>query len=224
MTAGVGHPHGSRLLLGGVAGSRAHGTAHSGSDYDFRGVYLVPTRQIVGLSGYEEHLNLKEPDTQSYELSKFLSLVLSANPTVLEVLWLPEHAHVSGDAAELLKLRSRLLSTKARSTYAGYASQQFKLIGKFASGVEQGAKRSKAIRHCFRILDQGLWLMRTGEVKVRVDDPSRLFELGELGLDELTSIFDELWAELRGCESVLPAQPDVAAAEAYLLEMRHLNW
>jgi uncharacterized protein len=74
-----------------LVGSRAHGLHTEESDYDWRGVFVTPTQDILKLGGTTTQTSWiegKEDDT-SWEIGKFLFMATKCNPTVLEVFKAP---------------------------------------------------------------------------------------------------------------------------------------
>jgi predicted nucleotidyltransferase len=75
-----------------IVGSQAHGLATKDSDFDYRGVFVVPTREILKIGGEDMHhtswIEGKEDDT-SWEIGKFLLMAVKCNPTVLETFLAP---------------------------------------------------------------------------------------------------------------------------------------
>jgi uncharacterized protein len=71
-----------------VVGSRAYGLDDNQSDTDVRGIYLPPAALHWSLAGIREQLD-HATQTCFWELEKFLTLALKANPNVLECLYTP---------------------------------------------------------------------------------------------------------------------------------------
>lgn len=75
-----------------VVGSQAHGLANENSDYDYRGVFVVPTPELVKIGGeavkHTSWIEGKEDDT-SWEIGKFLLMATKCKPTVLETFLAP---------------------------------------------------------------------------------------------------------------------------------------
>jgi predicted nucleotidyltransferase len=172
--AGLGHavnPHGELALLA-QTGSRAYGTDHADSDYDFKGVYVGRLRSVLSLAPPPKTIDLKDPnDVVIYELSHFCKLAASANPTVLEILWSEEH--LAGTLGSLLRQnRKAFLSKRVVQTYGGYALAQQKKA-EAGTGGSRGVehyKREKFHKHTLRLLMAGAHALRTGEVLVKLDD------------------------------------------------------
>jgi len=73
-------------------GSRAHNLHNEDSDYDYRGVYVLPTTEILSI-GYKykgsNWLEGEKEDQTSWEIGHFLHLATKCNPTILEVFKSP---------------------------------------------------------------------------------------------------------------------------------------
>lgn len=111
-----------------IRGSHAYGTNIETSDTDFAGVFIQSVDDILG-NTYKEQVNDDKNDTVVYELRRFLELLGSNNPTVLELLNTPEecvlYKHPIFDM--ILNDRDSFLSKKCANSFGGYAKQQ---IGK----------------------------------------------------------------------------------------------
>lgn len=74
-----------------LVGSRAHGLHTADSDFDWRGVFVTPTTEILKLGGTTTQTSWiegKEDDT-SWEIGKFLFMATKCNPTILEAFKAP---------------------------------------------------------------------------------------------------------------------------------------
>lgn len=69
-----------------MVGSQAHGLATPESDFDYRGVFIYPTSELMQLHPPADQTSWIEghEDDTSFELSKFLLMATKCNPTVLE--------------------------------------------------------------------------------------------------------------------------------------------
>ena len=118
---------GSMSLLIVKRGSQAYGTAIPTSDIDYAGVYIQTLDNIIGY-GYKEQINDDKNDTVFYEIKRFLDLVSTNNPTILELLNTPEdcilYKHPLMD--EILHHRDKFITKKCSNSFAGYAIQQIK--------------------------------------------------------------------------------------------------
>lgn len=113
------------IIFDAVSGSHAYGTATPSSDLDIRGVFILPKEEIFGL-GYIEQVNDQKNDVVYYEVRRFLELVASNNPNILELLNTPEdcirYKHPVFDL--ILKNRDKFITKLCRNSFAGYARQQ----------------------------------------------------------------------------------------------------
>ena len=213
-----------QVLLSGVVGSTAYGLAHAGSDVDRLGVYAVPTVELHGLHRPPaDSLVTTRPDRTLHEAAKFCRLALVGNPTASELLWLPGELYdtVTPLGAELLALRRGFAcADRVRSAYLGYCEQQLRRIK--ARAGEGSPRPAKSARHLVRLTIQGTQLHRTGELPIRLADPDRVRELGDRIAADPT-VGDRLLQQARDDferPSALPAEPDTAAAEAWLHRVR----
>lgn len=227
------------MLLYGVVGSHAHGLSGPGSDVDRLGVFAAPTELLLGLDAAtvgEHSIVTRDPDCAAHELGKFARLALTANPTLLELLWLPRHEVCSEHGAELLTLRDAFLSERhVRNAYAGYAHQQLRRLlgrhrtatdGRAAADVGRDPQRAAKLgRHCLRLLLQGGELLATGRLDVNASAHfDRLFVAGELAVrapDAFREVYLEQRAEFDATVSVLPAEADRHTVDAFVRRVRH---
>ena len=74
-----------------IVGSQAHKLANEKSDYDYRGVFVVPTTEILKLGGVTQQTNWIEgkEDNTSWEIGHFLNMATHCNPTILETFLAP---------------------------------------------------------------------------------------------------------------------------------------
>lgn len=159
-------------------GSRAYGTHHEDSDYDFKGVYMARNERVFSLNPAARTYDINEPhDIVLYELAHFCKLAAAANPTVLEVLWSENRWHTD-EGVYLRGCRGLFLSKRIVKTYGGYAVAQMEKARK-GTGGSRGADhhtRDKFKLHTLRLLDAGLHALQTGEVMVAHPEPDRLRE------------------------------------------------
>ncbi|MEA5460341.1 nucleotidyltransferase domain-containing protein [Arcicella sp. LKC2W] len=109
-----------------IVGSQAYGTNTVGSDTDFKGVYVQETRELVSF-GYKEQIEVSK-DECYYEVRRFLQLLQSANPTMLELLFIPQDCIIEKHPAFdlILKHRDKFLTKKCLHSFGGYAVAQIK--------------------------------------------------------------------------------------------------
>lgn len=220
------------IILEGVTGSTAYGLATENSDVDIKGIYLLPTSEVLSL-GFNPQGTTKDhtdPDWVYHEVGKFMKLVIAGNPTVNELLWLEDYTILTPIGQMLIDNRKLFLSTKAvMNAYSGYAKGQAERLARRTAQGMEGYDSSlknrfaKHTRHCFRLLLQARQLLETGELTVRVsqEDRERLFALGEaVNADSIVDEFIRQDTELKKVVSVLPDQPDYKALNELLFEIR----
>ncbi|HEX8458226.1 MAG TPA: nucleotidyltransferase domain-containing protein [Pyrinomonadaceae bacterium] len=206
-----------------VVGSRAYGLDDEASDTDRRGIYLPPAAMHWSLYGVPEQLENKHTEECYWEIQKFLTLALKANPNVLECLYTPLVEHATPLASELLALRAAFLSRLVYQTYNGYVMSQFKKLEQDLRN--RGEIKWKHAMHLIRLLLQGISVLREGFLPVRVEEqrePLLALRRGEMAWREanewrlaLHREFDAAFAATR-----LPERPDYEAVNAFLIKAR----
>lgn len=116
---------GAKPLLIAIRGSHAYGTALPTSDTDYAGVYIQPMEDILGFK-YKQQINDDKNDVVFYEIRRFLELLKSNNPNILELLNLPEDCIIYKDPIFdiILDNKNSFLTKGCRNSFAGYATQQ----------------------------------------------------------------------------------------------------
>jgi predicted nucleotidyltransferase len=206
-----------------VVGSRAYGLETDASDVDRRGIYLPPAELQWALHGVPEQLENDATQEVYWELEKFLTLALKANPGILECLYSPLVEHADDIAQELLSMRASFLSKLVYQTYNGYVLSQFRKIDQDLR--TRGAIRWKHPMHLIRLLLSGITILRDGHVPIRVDEHrERLLGIrrGEVPWDEVNEWRLRLHRELDDAftHTKLPERPDFARANALLIRAR----
>jgi hypothetical protein len=206
-----------------VVGSRAYGLTGENSDVDRRGVYLPPAELHWSLYGVPEQLEIRQSEECYWEIQKFVSLALKANPNILECLYSPLVETATPVGEELLAMRAGFLSRMVHQTYNGYVMSQFKKLEQDLRTT--GAPKWKHAMHLVRLLISGVTALREGYVPVRVEEHrDRLLSVrrGEMPWDELDAWRLELHRRFdRTLETTrLPERPDYEGANAFLVRAR----
>ncbi len=160
-----------------IVGSQAHGLASPKSDFDYRGVYVMPTSEILKIGAKIENTNWVEgnEDNTSWEIGHFLNMATHCNPTILETFLAPMVSIKSFEIAVIgNELRSLFPyvwnSTDVMNAFIGYGLNQRK---KFFEDKDKRA--SKYAVAYLRTLYQGWELIKTGTFTIRIADT----EIGE---------------------------------------------
>lgn len=108
-----------------IRGSHAYGTNVETSDTDYAGVFIQSLDDILG-NKYTEQINDDNNDTVIYEIRRFLELLGTNNPTVLELLNTPEDCVIYKDPVFdlILNDRDKFITKICAKSFGGYAKQQ----------------------------------------------------------------------------------------------------
>ena len=169
------HPY--PLVFATVSGAHLYGFASPDSDYDLRGVHVLPAREVVGLDPGRETVESTsttdglEVDLVTHDAKKFFALLLRKNGYVLEQLLSPLVVHATPEHEELRALAPGCVTRHHAHHYLGFAETQWGLFDKETS------RRVKPLLYVYRVLLTGIHLMRTGEVEAdlgRLNETARL--------------------------------------------------
>lgn len=119
------------ILFETIAGSRAYGTNLPHSDTDIRGVFILPSDYILTKYGMKhgiDQVNNSTNDITYYELGKFLKLVETNNPNILEILNSPEDCIQFEHPLwkQIIEHKDKFVTKLCRKSFGGYALQQIK--------------------------------------------------------------------------------------------------
>ena len=108
-----------------IRGSHAYGTNIETSDTDYSGIFIQSMDDILG-NKYVEQINDDKNDTVIYEIRRFLELLGTNNPTVLELLNTPEDCVIYKDPIFdlILNDREKFITKICAKSLGGYAKQQ----------------------------------------------------------------------------------------------------
>jgi len=121
-----------------VKGSQAYGTNVETSDIDYGGVYAQRIEDIIG-NNYIPHIVKEAPNTGGnsqdksdkedkayFELQKFLNMLASNNPTVMELLYTPEDCVIYKHPVMnmILSKRDSFITKKCADSFSGFAKAQ----------------------------------------------------------------------------------------------------
>jgi len=118
----------SSVIFRGIVGSRAYGTANAQSDTDTRGIFVVPSMEYVRLVPPPKQVSDAHNDHTYYSLLRFCELMAEANPTTMEMLYLPEDCIITTTPAfeTLVAHRDMFITQRAVASHLGYAVSQMK--------------------------------------------------------------------------------------------------
>jgi predicted nucleotidyltransferase len=171
------------LLFATVSGAHLYGFPSPDSDYDLRGVHILPLPRVVGLDPGPETIEVSEVvdgielDLVTHDAHKFFTLLLKRNGYVLEQLTSPLVVQTTPEYEELCALAPQLVTRHHSHHYLGFAVTQWRLFEK------EQPRRAKPLLYVYRVLLTGIHLMQTGEIEanlVRLNERFRLPYLPEL--------------------------------------------
>lgn len=126
-----------KIIFKAIVGSQAYGTNTATSDVDIKGVYIQDTNDLIRLNqnandtknvtNYKPQVIVNKDETY-FELSRFIELLYNANPTVLEMLYMPEDCILIKEPEFdlIVEQREQFLSSKCFASFANYAIAQVK--------------------------------------------------------------------------------------------------
>lgn len=141
-----------KTIFKGLLGSQAYGTSTPESDYDYKSIHVQPIREILGFD-YQPQIDFTKDDV-SYEVRRYLELAQSANPTVLELMFLESNKTiVTSREFELIRSnRYKFLTKKCQWSFSGYAVDQIKKAkgtDKKMNWEDERKVRKEPIDFCF---------------------------------------------------------------------------
>lgn len=151
-----------------ISGAHLYGFPSPDSDYDLRGVHVLPVREVVGLDTGIETIEISDDrngvqlDLVTHDVKKFFRLLLKKNGYVLEQLYSPLIVHTTPEHDELKEIARGCITRYHSHHYLGFAETEWKLLNK------ESPKRIKPLLYVYRVLLTGIHLMRTGEVEANL--------------------------------------------------------
>lgn len=175
------HPY--PLLFATVSGAHLYGFPSPDSDFDLRGVHLLPLKEIVGIKTGPETIEKSciddglEIDLVTHDAGKFFRLLLKKNGYVLEQVLSPLVLRTTPEHEELVVISKDCITRYHAHHYLGFAETQRRLFEK------ETPPRVKPLLYLYRVLLTGIHLITTGEVEanlVRLNERFRLSYIPEL--------------------------------------------
>ena len=171
------------LVFATVSGAHLYGFPSPDSDFDLRGVHILPAREVLGLDPGQEtieqggiHDDL-EMDIVSHDARKFFALMLKKNGYVLEQLYSPLIVQTSPEHEELKAIGQGCITRHHAHHYFGFGETQWKLFDK------ERPRRVKPLLYTYRVMLTGIHLMRTGRSEANLlvlNDEYKLPQVPEL--------------------------------------------
>ena len=175
LTEVADHPY--PLLFVTISGAHLYGFPSPDSDFDLRGVHVLPVREVVGLDAGRETVESSgvrdglEIDFVTHDAKKFFGLLLRKNGYVLEQLYSPLVVKTTPEHEELRRIAAGCITRHHAHHYLGFAETQWHLFEK------ESPRRVKPLLYVYRVLLTGIHLMRTGQVEANVVTLNQDFKL-----------------------------------------------
>jgi uncharacterized protein len=233
-------------ILRGIVGSTAHGTAIEGQDdRDEMGVCIEPADFVCGLGRFEQYVYRDKPegvrseagdlDLVIYSLRKFCRLAINGNPTVLLLLWLPQHTVNTDAGRRLLNLREAFVSAEAGERFLGYlVSQRRALNGERTKKVsrpelvERYGYDTKFAMHALRLGYQGIEYLTGRRLTVPTPEPYlstlRAVRLGTVAFSEAQRLIEEAEGTLRTLVRNCDFRADRERVTTFLVQEHARHW
>jgi len=175
------HPY--PLLFATVSGAHLYGFPSPDSDFDLRGIHVLPQAECLALDepattvALEHERDGAEVDLVTHDIRKFFLMLLRNNGYVLEQLYSPLVVWTTPEHEELKVIAQGCITRGCVRHYLGFAQSQWEMFSRDRS------RRVKTLLYVYRVLLTGIHMMRTGEVN------ANLFECNaEIGLPYLADL------------------------------------
>ncbi|NJK36660.1 MAG: nucleotidyltransferase [Oscillatoriales cyanobacterium RM2_1_1] len=236
------------LLFSTVSGAHLYGFPSPDSDYDLRGIHLLPLAELLGLDTGPETVEVSELqsglqiDLVTHETKKFFGLLLRRNGAVLEQLYSPLIIHTTPEHQILKEIAQGCITRYHSHHYLGFAKTQWRLFEK------DSPQQVKPLLYVYRVLLTGVYLMQTGTVEANLVTLNQTFRLSYLsdliqaklsGSEKTTLKIDELdfhrqeyirWCSTLEAASQVSELPEESSAKPALhdlllhLRLRDYSW
>lgn len=186
-------------------------------------------------------------DLTIYTLRRFLSLAVAGNPTILALFWVPDSALVvrTEEGDRLRALAPTVVSRQAGRRFLGYLNAQLdRMDGRGKQNrvpnrpelIAAHGYDVKYAAHALRLGLQGVELLATGRLALPMEPADRDLVLsvrrGDVSQDRARLLIADAALRLRELldspdidrRSPLPARPDRAAVDRYLVDAHRRAW
>src|SRR5215203_215613 len=173
----IASEHPFPLIFATISGAHLYGFPSRDSDYDLRGIHILPLKDVVGLEIGRETIQVEEIredlelDLVTHDAKKFFTLMLRKNGYVLEQLFSPLIVQTSPEHEELKEIGKKCITRFHAHHYLGFAKTEWKLFQK------ENPPRVKPLLYIFRVLLTGIYLMQTGNIEANLVNLNETFKL-----------------------------------------------
>lgn len=236
----------SNEILRGMVGSTAHGTAVDGQDdRDEMGVFIEPPEYVCGLTPCEHYIYRDKPegvrsgpgdlDLTMYSLRKFCRLAEQGNPSVIVLLWLPNHIIKTEIGAALVRARDAFISRDSGNRFLGYlVAQRMKMTGERTQTVqrpelvEKYGFDTKFAMHAMRLAFEGIEMLTHRRITLPVAEPNlsilRGVRTGKYTFDQTLSMISTAENDLRELLKDCDWETDRKRINAFMVKAHRAHW
>ena len=171
------------LVFATVSGAHLYGFASADSDWDLRGVHVLPIEEVAGLNDREETIEDSpevtsdgfELDLVTHDIEKFMRLMLKRNGYVLEQVFSPLIVATTPEHEKLKALAKDCITRHHAHHYLGFARTQWGLF------LKDTPRKVKPLLYVYRVLFTGIHLMRTGRIEANINTLNEELRLPYVG-------------------------------------------
>jgi uncharacterized protein len=144
------------IILECISGSKAYGLDTLASDTDIKGVFILPKKDFYSLNYIPQICN-DTNDIVFYELRRFIELLSTNNPNILELLNTPKPSIIYKNPLLDLLDNTKIISKLCKNTFGKYAISQVKkargLNKKIVNPID--AERKSILSFCYVQYNKG---------------------------------------------------------------------
>jgi predicted nucleotidyltransferase len=200
-----------------VYGSIAHAIDGPGSDVDWRGMFQLENDEFLGLGMPTMTYERKVDDLVMWELGRFASMLLKANPNLVGQMFIPDDCIVidAPVTAAFREIRSEFITQNMVAAYLGWAWSEMRQ-----------SLTPKRLSHVPRLLWEVSGAVKTGWLEVRPtgDRHDKIMAIrdGSWDFESALSYSRELLHEVNNeLTDVNLPEPPYDKVEAIVLAARH---
>ena len=173
----VAHSQPYPLLFTTISGAHLYGFPSPDSDFDLRGIHILPIAEVLGLYSARETIESSDMkaglqiDLVTHDLKKFFTLLLKRNGYVLEQLYSPLIVQTTPEHKQLKAIAVNCITRNHYYHYLGFSKNQWRLFTK------TDVYYIKPLLYIYRVLLTGIYLMKTRIVEANLNNLSQEFSL-----------------------------------------------
>lgn len=166
------------LLFAVLSGAHMYGFASPDSDFDVRGVHILPLPDVLRLNDGQERVGVMrdeqglELDLTTHDIKPYFERLLNKNGNMLEQIYSPHVLHTTPYHEELKAIAKDCVTRFYAYHYLGFSARKWE---EFAAQPAD-AKQVKTLLYVYRVLFTGLHLMRTGDPVADLNELNQVFQ------------------------------------------------